>query len=78
MKICFSIAFKNALHLLKSVAFQLVLGASGGILLFLSIYFLYIETRRAELARRSTKWNWALGLGYAFSFSAAVITGIYG
>lgn len=62
----------------ESVAFQLVLGASGGVLLFFSIYFLYIETRRAEVARRKTGWNLMLGASYMFAFTCAVVSGLFG
>lgn len=62
----------------ESVAFQLVLGASGGILLFFSVYFLYIETRRAEITRRGTRWNLVLGAAYVAVFTGAVVSGIFG
>lgn len=62
----------------ESIPFQLALGASGGFLLFLSIYFLYIETRRAELVKHSTRWNFALGGFYVCFFVAATVTGLFG
>ena len=62
----------------ESIPFQLVLGASGGLLLFLSIYFLYIETRRAELVKHPTCWNFTLGGFYVMFFLVATVTGLFG
>ena len=62
----------------ESWIFQIVLGGSAGILLFLGVYFLYLESRRAEVAQRSGKRNTVLGIAYAASFAASVLTGLFG
>ena len=57
----------------ESWVFQLVLGASGGLLLSLALYFLHLEA-----ARRSVAGRWVANAVFACVFSAAAITGMFG
>jgi len=54
--------------------FQLALGATGGLLLCLGLYFLH---REAESRDVFTK-RWQANLVFVLSFSAAAATGMFG
>ena len=58
--------------------FQIALGASGGVLLLLSFYFAYLETRRVEVGFRGHKHNLLLNAVFAIAFAASVLTGLFG
>lgn len=62
----------------ESWIFQICLGASGGLLLLLSFYFAYLETRRVEVGYRGHGHNLFLNVVFSLSFAASVITGIFG
>jgi hypothetical protein len=57
----------------ESWIFQLSLGATGGLLLCLSFYFLHIEA-----VRRSVGARWAANLVFISMFSGAAMTGMFG
>ena len=58
----------------ESWIFQLVLGASGGLLMCLGLYFLHLEGRsRDTLTKR-----WAANLVFVLAFVAAAVTGLFG
>lgn len=58
--------------------FQILLGASGGVLLVLSFYYALLETRRAEMTQRSSGSTAILNLTFAAAFTATVLTGLFG
>lgn len=53
--------------------FQMGLGATGGLLLCLSFYFLHLETLRKSITKR-----WLGNLVFILVFAAAAVTGMFG
>jgi hypothetical protein len=53
--------------------FQMGLGASGGLLLCLSVYFLHMESLRKSVGKR-----WITNLVFIATFAAAAVTGMFG
>jgi len=53
--------------------FQMGLGATGGLLLCLSFYFLHLETLRTSVGKR-----WIANLIFILTFGAAAVTGMFG
>lgn len=66
------------IRVFESWLFQIALGASGGVLLLLSFYFAYLETRRVEVGFRGHKHNLLLNAVFATAFAASVLSGIFG
>jgi len=53
--------------------FQMGLGASGGLLMCLSLYFLHLEGLRTAVGKR-----WVTNLVFILTYSAAIVTGMFG
>ena len=53
--------------------FQMGLGATGGLLLCLSFYFLYLEALRTSVGKR-----WIANIIFIAVFAAAAVTGMFG
>ena len=53
--------------------FQMGLGATGGLLLCLSFYFLHLETLRTSIGKR-----WLGNLVFILAFASAAVTGMFG
>jgi hypothetical protein len=58
--------------------FQLLLGASGGVLMFLAVYFHYIEARRMQDEVTYKRNPYIMMLAYVIFFSLSVLTGFFG
>jgi len=58
--------------------FQICLGASGGVLLVLSFYYAYLESRRTEAVDRTPTKTIALNGAFTIAFVASVLTGLFG
>jgi hypothetical protein len=54
--------------------FQLVLGASGGLLFCLGLYFLHLEGRSRDTYTK----RWAANLVFVTAFGTAAVTGLFG
>jgi hypothetical protein len=67
------VASAVVISVFESWLFQMALGATGGLLLCLALYFLHIEAGRSSLAGR-----WLANLVFVLAFCAAAITGMFG
>lgn len=56
-------------------ALQAALGASGGILLTLSYYYIHLESQRADYIKTRP---WISSITFALAFSATALTGMFG
>jgi hypothetical protein len=62
----------------ENQAFQLVLGVSGGMLMFLAFYFWYIEARRMRDETVYTRSPGLMIVAFSVAFALSTVTGFFG